>query len=43
MMGVLIERDALMISLIRGTPRVICEHYSQGMFNGYTVACDQNQ
>ena len=25
MMGVLIDFDALMISLIRGTPRVICE------------------
>ena len=30
MIGVLITRDALMISLIRGTPRVICALLGQG-------------
>ena len=30
MIGVLIMRDALMISLIRGTPRVICALLGQG-------------
>ena len=29
MIGVLMERDALMISLIRGTPRVMCEKTSR--------------
>ena len=32
MMGVLIALDALMISLIRGTPRVICNSWSQGLY-----------
>ena len=31
MIGVLMTRDALIISLIRGTPRVICMPFSQGI------------
>ena len=41
MIGVLMTFEALIISLIRGTPSVICNHHSQGhsLYKFYSYIC----